>query len=191
MRQAAAVFWMLFSMSILTDISASRALAGGTSHYDQEVLERGEIGLGTRSFAALLSLGLGFGLGHAVEGKYSEGSGLFFTLTEAVFLTSYIYTSSKTYGSYGYGCSYDFSGYSYCYGYPTYDQTMGTLSVISFILYATVHLWEFVDCVARPIVHNLRYEQLKGSETARNEPQLVPVVAKGDFGLGLGVGMRF
>lgn len=150
---------------------------------DKEILEIGEISTGSYIVGGILgTYPLGFGLGHAVQGRWSQ-KGWIFTAGELGSLTMVVAgllgCVDKTFSSDD--CS-------------DVENVLISTGLISFV---GLRLWEIVDVWAAPPSHNRKYNELK--EYINKQPEktpakvtldLVPVINPG-LGQGLALKLNF
>jgi hypothetical protein len=116
---------------------------------EQEILDRGEIGTTAYVLGGVLGTWpLGFGIGHAIQGRYLE-KGWIFTVGEVGSLGLMIAGIQN--------CTYEYSFYGYWSG-ACQNNGLLTLGVIGFVGF---RIWEIVDLWAAPPEINRRYRALK------------------------------
>lgn len=103
-----------------------------------ELLEKDEISVGKYVTGGILSYVLGFGVGQAIQGRWSD-DGWFFTVGEAAAVTSMIYGASR--------CCQHQRGQGYILG--------GALAFVG------LRVWEVVDAWVVPPLHNRKVRALK------------------------------
>ncbi len=110
---------------------------------DQELLARGEISDGEIIGGGVVSIFLGFGLGHAVQGRYME-KGWLFTVGEAGSLAVFMV------------------GLAQCFDLDSNDCEDGDLWLISGALgIVGFRIWELIDVFVGPGQHNARVRNLR------------------------------
>ena len=147
---------------------------------DQELIVDGEIGPVAHIGGGLVATFVGFGVGHAVQGRWSE-RGWIFTVGETAGLGLMVYGLGK--------------GLDSC---ANVESDCGT-SGLGFIAGGAIaltgfHLWETIDAFVAPIGHNRRVRAAKlragmRSGVASITPYLVPP-SRGDGAVG-GLALRF
>lgn len=115
---------------------------------DHALLQQGEISDGAHVGGAVASLFFGFGVGQAVQGRYSE-TGWIFTIGEAASLAALIYGITEAFD-----CDSDF-GDTRCNSGGGAYITGGLIGLLVF------RVWEVVDAFGGPPKHNARVRQLK------------------------------
>ncbi len=175
----------LFFLSslILTNIARSEsAIAPSQSTTqltddDRRILENGRIGGARRTFGAILAFYPGFGIGHAVEGRYLH-RGWIFTLSEA---------GSLAIAS---------SGVESC---ASIEGDCGAV-VIGILGFLGFKVWEFVDGIVGPIRDNRQYLKLQTRPQVSIEPGIMvmplPLARRDDHGqhsahAGIGLNWTF
>ncbi len=128
---------------------------------DAWVLERGTIGVVPYVIGGLGSMYLGFGIGHAIQGRYGQ-RGWMMTLGEvgglALVAGGFMQSCAQ-------GCGYNAM------------STLGLGTVIGF------KVWEVLDAWIYPPIHNSHYEEITKSLGARSfsvtlpQPVLVPATS--------------
>ena len=128
---------------------------------DGWVLERGTIGVVPYVIGGLGSVYLGFGIGHAIQGRYGQ-RGWMMTLGEvgglALVAGGFMQSCAQ-------GCG---------------DNAMSTLGIATFIGFK---VWEVLDAWIYPPIHNSHYEEITKSLGARSfsvtlpQPVLVPATS--------------
>jgi hypothetical protein len=117
---------------------------------EQELLSRGEISDGQHIGGGLVSLFFGFGVGQAVQGRYSD-TGWIFTLGEAASMTAIFVGMVQAFD-----CVDDFEGSS-CNN----DDSAGFLLVGGLIGIGVFRIWEIVDAFSGPTRHNAKVRALR------------------------------
>lgn len=109
-----------------------------------DIYRRGEISPLETIGGGLISAWAGFGLGHAVQGRYSD-VGWMFTLGEVASLSVAVLGAIQV-GQRGNSQRFD---------------NADTMLVGGMISYCVLRVWEFVDTLAGPNAHNRRYRALR------------------------------
>jgi hypothetical protein len=117
---------------------------------EQWLLERGYISDGEHIGGGLAALMLGFGIGQAVQGRWSD-KGWIFTVGEGVSLLAMFYGIAESFD-----CGYD----EYGYDRNCEDKGMGIFfaGILGFTVF---RVWETVDAFAAPSAHNRKVRQLR------------------------------
>lgn len=145
------------------------------SDKDKDILARGEITRTRYVVGGILgTYPLGLGIGHAVQGRYTE-KGWIFTVGELASIAALA------------------AGLGNC-TWSSYDndncENSGGLIFLGLFGYVGFRIWEIIDVWAAPPEHNRRYHQLKsmypGSEITF-QPGFIPMAGGG----GLGFQMTF
>ncbi len=153
---------------------------GGLTAEDAKLLARGEISAGAHIGGGAASLLFGFGLGQAIQGRWSE-TGWIFTVGETVAVVALF----AGIGSQIDDCAFEDSCNS---------DDGETLIVGGMIGFVVLHVWEVVDAFAGPASHNRKLRELR---TRLGYPPvyygLTPFVAPPRDGAGgvAGVSFRF
>jgi hypothetical protein len=150
---------------------------------EHALLQQGEISDGAHVGGAVASLFFGFGVGQAVQGRYSE-TGWIFTIGEAASLAALIYGITEAFD-----CDTNFETRCNNGGGGAYIAG-GLIGILVF------RVWEVVDAFGGPPKHNARVRQLKmrlGMPVPMYaEPKLKPFVHKvRDGGQTVGLQWRF
>lgn len=142
------------------------------SERDRMILERGEISQTRYVIGGILATyPLGLGIGHAVQGRYTE-KGWIFTVGELASLAVLMA---------GFGdCVDNWSSNKECNG-------SGGLVFAGVFGFVGFRIWEAVDAWAAPPEHNRRYRELKSrllasEDTITFEPGFVPLAGGGALG---------
>jgi hypothetical protein len=146
---------------------------------DKKILEIGEISTTRYVVGGVLgTYPIGFGLGHVVQGRWSE-DGAIFTWGELASLAVVL------------------GGLAGCERNGEWDCPGGNqaLIVTGFIGFVGFRIWEIVDVWATPISYNEKHESLKKYiENSKSKPDvkssldLVPIV---NSGMGQGLGFKY
>lgn len=151
-----------------THVKNKANASGDLSAEDRKILREGEISAGQHIGGSILAFYPGLGVGHAVQGRYSE-IGWKFTVAEIGFVTLIISSlSSCTDGSL-------FTSESGCV-----DSGRFSLGLVG---YAVAHIWEIVDAITGPIKHNDRYRSLTLNQAMRY--QILPKINVAEQSAGL------
>lgn len=146
-----------------------RVSSAGLSDEDRRVLQIGEISQ-TRYIVGgiLATYPLGFGIGHAVQGRYSD-KGWIFTAGELASIAVM------------------FAGFGDCsYSSNRYESCSGGLVVLGAFAFVGFRIWEAIDAWAVPPEHNRRYREIIAREPASEvtfQPGIVPLADGGMLGL--------
>lgn len=141
---------------------------------DQRILERGEIVEARYIAGGVVGSITGFGIGHAIQGRYPD-DGWIFTVTEGVSITVL------------------YAGLISCLANSTVGNNCngsGGVALAGFLGFLGFHIWEVVDLWASPPRLNRRYHELQKKRRVDSSPatdwRLFPtVVAEKSPGLGL------
>jgi hypothetical protein len=117
---------------------------------EQYLLERGYISDGAHIGGGLISLFFGWGIGQAVQGRWSE-KGYIFTLGEAASVGLIIW------GAVGLGSESCFD----CSQPNNHEGTYGVMLAGGVIGILVFRVWEVIDAFAGPADHNRRLTQLR------------------------------
>lgn len=150
---------------------------------DQELLSQGSISTGEHIGGGVAALFLGFGIGHAVQGRWMD-RGWIFTLGETASVGLVIYGMSRAASC----TSLDESGTGGCA-----SNGLGLVAGGAVALTA-LHLWETIDAFVAPVGHNRRVRAAQVRAGMRPmystiTPYVTPVQA-GDGAMG-GLSLRF
>ncbi len=146
-------------------------VSASLSEEDRKILDRGEIGTLAYVLGGVLgTYPVGLGIGHAVQGRYSD-KGWIFTVGEigsvAVAVAGIEQCTTTWYGL-------------------TYSCKTNALFAIGIISYVGFRVWEAIDVWAAPPEHNRRYRELRArTSTTTFRPFLVPIDG------GLQAGFRY
>jgi hypothetical protein len=114
---------------------------------EQYLLERGFITDGEHIGGGLAAVFLGFGLGQAVQGRWSE-KGYIFTLGEGASIVAMIWGASRTFGCHDVESRCDESG-------------AAALLVGGVLALSVFRVWESVDAFVAPPEHNRKLRALR------------------------------
>lgn len=144
---------------------------------ERELLLQGEISGAQVVGGALLSGWLGFGIGHAVQGRYGD-VGWKFTIGEAATIAGVFIGVSML-------VEEDLEN--------TGDQGGETVLVASIVGYGVLRIWEFIDVVAGPGEHNRKVRAARWKASGAPPPgySFYVVPSKGGSGGVAGLSMRF
>lgn len=153
---------------------------------EQWLLQRGYISPGEHIGGGVVSLFFGFGVGQAVQGRWSE-KGYIFTFGEIASFGAMLWGIQQL----ATACDYDYEyGYDNCS--ENKERRGATLMVGGLIALSVFRIWEVVDAFTGPADHNRRLGALRGRLGYRDGYALRPFVAPAGDGGGLaGVAMRF
>lgn len=121
------------------------------SEEQQALLARGEIPLGAYITGGILSYALGFGIGHAVQGRWREG-GWIFTAGEVASVTAIIFGASE---ANRYDRAYPSSEYE---GQNRRGQKYMVAGIVGLIGF---RVWGVIDAWVAPPIHNRKVRALK------------------------------
>lgn len=141
---------------------------------ERELLEKGYISPGRYVTGGVLATGLGWGVGHAIQGRWGE-RGWIFTVGEAASFATLVYAMAE-----GFSCN------SNCDRYGTW-MLVGALGLVGF------RTWEILDAWIAPPRHNRRLRDLHLRMGMPVPIYVMPYVApRGDGeGMSAGLTMRF
>jgi|SRR5665647_2668115 len=115
----------------------------------QDLLARGEISIGRYVTGGILSYAIGFGVGHAVQGRWND-QGWIYTVGEGAAGVAIMYGLSQAIGGRG-----GFDG-------NTERNRRGERYLIGgFLVLAGFRVWEVVDAWVAPPIHNRKVRALK------------------------------
>lgn len=120
---------------------------------DRQILERGEISTGRYIVGGILGTYPGFGIGHAIQGRYGS-KGWIFTVGEVA-------SAAVMVAAFSDGC---LSGYGNIRDEGC-DDNSGLL-IVGIGAFLGFHIWEILDVWIAPPVQNKRYRQLKQAQTS-------------------------
>jgi hypothetical protein len=109
-----------------------------------ELLQRGDIDSGAHVAGVLLALGIGFGTGQAVQGRWAD-TGWKFTLGEAVSVGLFFHGIAKSFECIDTNCEAD----------PALTLYAGLIGILVF------RVWEIIDSVNGPTQHNTKVRVLR------------------------------
>lgn len=134
----------------------------GLSRWEQDVLERGPISGGAWVGGGVLGTWVGFGLGHAVQGRWSD-SGALFTVGETLSLAMMITGIVNTLGSSDFTCSVDAQGQEFCTQRDnrTSETLWEGMAVASGIIFGVLRVWEIIDVWGGPVRINAEYSRVR------------------------------
>ena len=149
---------------------------------ERELLLQGEINGGQVALGALVSGWLGFGIGHAVQGRYAD-VGWKFTIGEVATLGGFFVGLSMALED-------DLNSTR------DQDDSGETIMVVSLIGYGVLRVWEFIDTIAGPSVHNRKVRAAKWKAYGGQPPPrygffVAPTNTAGNGGGVAGLSMRF
>jgi hypothetical protein len=127
----------LLFVAVLAVWSVVACAQAELSEKDREILERGEYSDGQWVGGGIVAYFAGFGIGHAVQGRWSD-IGWVFTVSELV-CTGLLISDMDIFENSDLG-------------------PRGTAGLIGFVAF---HVWEIVDAWVVPPRHNQRYRELK------------------------------
>ena len=114
-----------------------------------DLLSRGEVPIGKYITGGILSYAVGFGVGHAVQGRWSD-QGWIYTVGESASLVAMVYGLAQMSGRQGFDQG------------PSQRQHRGeNYFVAGIIALAGFRVWEVVDAWVAPPIHNRRVRALK------------------------------
>lgn len=137
---------------------------------DQRILERGEISTARYITGGILgTYPLGFGVGHAIQGRYHD-KGWIFTVGELGSLAIAAAGASN--------CMDDSES-----GAKRWGKCKSGLMVAGALAFTGFRIWEIFDLWFAPPKHNQRYRQLKEQQTPTTSLYLMPTPSGGAIGL--------
>ena len=113
---------------------------------EHEILQRGEISIGKRIGGGIVGTAVGYGIGHAVQGRWSE-TGWIFTLGEGTALTVFMVAFSSCIAA-------DFEG-------RAHEDRCAASLIGSGVALLGFRIWEIVDVWTGPSKHNRKVRELK------------------------------
>lgn len=145
---------------------------------EQKLLSEGEISLGQHAGGVAANWFFGFGIGQAIQGRWSD-TGWMFALGEAAGITVAIVGVTQL--------CFD------CEGEDVSNDGAGTMIAVGLIGYMVTHVWSIVDAAIGPANHNGKVRTLKRRlgiplEARRIIPYATPVR---DGGGTAGLSFRF
>lgn len=146
---------------------------------DQRILQRGEIDQGRYIAGGVVGTIAGFGIGHAIQGRYRDG-GWVFTVAEGVSMGIYTVGLISMLGDSINNNKSSSSG--------------SGLIVAGAIGYLGFHIWEIVDLWVEPGKINARYHQLRrerGSQSSSTNWHLYPTLVGEANAPGLSLSATF
>jgi hypothetical protein len=146
------------------------------SKQDRRILKRGEIVQGRYIGGGITGSIVGFGIGHAIQGRYPE-RGWIFTVGEGVGITMF------------------YVGILACFGDAINGQSCTPPVALiggGLIAFVGFHIWEVIDLWVVPPQANRRYRELRrmGYRPPISDFQVYPTIMHGEAP-GLGVAFRF
>jgi hypothetical protein len=145
---------------------------------EQKLLQRGEINIVQHAGGVALNWLVGFGIGQALQGRWSD-TGWIFTVGEAGSLTLMIVGAVRAFS-----CS-DFEN-------SCSNGDAGVLFFGGLIGYVVFHIWSIVDAAIAPANHNRKVRDIRRRvgipvmEARRVVPYMAPVMAPAHGGGGGG-----
>lgn len=164
---------ILFTFTLSVFAKEDTPLSKPLSKEDEKVLEIGEVTTTQYVVGGVLGIYPGFGLGHAVQGRYISDNGWIFTVGEVVSLTMMMSGFTKCVGE-------AMSGNKECH------SNTGAFGVLGFIGFK---IWEVIDVWVAPPRINKRYHELKGKNIS--ELQLAPMINPENKSGGLQLSFNF
>lgn len=146
---------------------------------EHQLLAEGEISLGQHAGGVAANWLLGFGIGQAIQGRWSD-TGWMFTLGEAAGITLMVAGAVRS-----------------CFGCEGNDDDGATLLIGGLIGYMAFHIWSIVDAATGPAGHNRKVRALKQRvglpmhASQRVLPYVAPAQAGGGGGGTAGLMLRF
>lgn len=150
------------------------------SESDRYVLARGPVTSGEWVLGGILGTWLGFGVGHAAQGRWTD-AGILFTGAELLSLTA-LFTGFSNAGNSSIECS-EFG----CRERRSNNEVWTTVGVVGGIGFAVFRIWEIIDVWYGPGAVNRRYEEVR-NRTGRWSLSLLP---RGEGGGDLSFALRF
>lgn len=149
--------------------SSDRVSYSSLSQQDREILDRGEISTTRYVIGGVVgTYPLGLGIGHAIQGRYSE-KGWIFTVGEVGSATAFV------------------AGLGNCASNWSSENCDNGLIWIGLAGYVGFRIWEIIDVWAAPPDLNRRYRELKsrvsGYDEMTFEPSFVPLAGGGALGV--------
>jgi hypothetical protein len=153
-----------------------------------EILEQGEISAGRFIAGGIVGTHVGFGVGHIVQGRWSD-MGWMFTIGETAAFAAFVYGMADCLEGETYYAS-DTNGY-----HDTTTRNDGCnagLFVGGLIGFAGLRLWEVIDVWTGPPRHNARYRRVRARVGPGYRLSLKPMrnPASGDLAGGV-AGLSF
>lgn len=179
----------------LDEPSAPHAPAMRLSSYEQDVLNRGGISPGAYIVGGLLGTWIGFGLGHAVQGRYDDG-GIIFMFGEATGLTfmfmGLINTVGNTRCLEGPAIDGEFNNDVVCKDEQRNETLWTGLLVGGAVMFAIIRAYQIVDLWHGPMRHNAEYQRVrrKAQQGGWSSLSIVPVVLPNGDKMAM-AGVRF
>ena len=126
------------------------------SENDLQIILKGKLNPDINLNAALCGVFLGFGAGHAVQGRYLC-SGIYYTIGESfgvgAALTALMLSAGNT--------LFSICSMSNVETFGTYEE-LTTMAIIGMSIYGVIHIMEIIDVLAYPGRYNRRYSELMG-----------------------------
>lgn len=132
------------------------------SEEDREILAKGEISRGQYIAGGVVGSAVGFGIGHAIQGRYGE-LGWVFTTGEVISYGFLIRSLRNCVDIDWYDTDEDDTS--------CVDKGMLKLSVVGLFGFK---IWEVIDVWTAPPAHNRRYRQLKGATPEKTKFYILP-----------------
>lgn len=156
---------------------------------EQWLLQRGYISPGEHIGGGVVSLFFGFGVGQAVQGRWSE-KGWIFTVGEIGSFGAMIYGMATMFGACHEPLVSDGPYYEACDRGA--ERRGATILIGGALALSVFRIWEVVDAFTGPADHNRRLSSLRGRLGYRDGYALRPFVAPAGNGGGVaGVGFSF
>src|SRR5262245_49064669 len=150
---------------------------------EHKLLEMGEISDGKHLGGGLAAVFFGYGVGQAVQGRWSD-TGWIFTLGEGAATVAFVYGFVDMFAN----CPIDG---------PCNNDRGAALFLGGLLAYGVFHVWEVVDAFVVPPRHNRRVRELRARlgyppvpYYGRLAPYLAPPTGSNDGAIG-GVTLRF
>jgi hypothetical protein len=150
------------------------------SEEERKILDRGPIGTTAYVLGGVLgTYPFGLGIGHAIQGRYSD-KGLIFTVGELASVGVILIGVADSCSSINYSAS---SSSLNCNGSTT-------LLALGLGAYIGLRVWEIIDLWAGPPEHNRRFEQISARDH-KPQSRLLPVIIPSSDQLVMGLQFRY
>lgn len=157
------------------EVQAPLPVVAPLTPQEQQILERGEVSKGKYIGGGITGSIVGFGIGHAIQGRYAY-RGWIFTVGEGAGLALIISSLDNCADS-----AYD----------EDCDEDIGN-ALLGYGAFVGFKIWEIVDLWVGPPIQNRRYRALRArTQTSLLEKIQVSPIVMSDRKMGLGLSLTF